>query len=1349
MKTKKGNRMLAGILCLCLLLSTMPLAGVSLEKGDSCHQAHDEACGYVQAVEGRECGHKHGDDCGAAGENGQYANCAHKHNDECGYKPAVAGKDCMHVHGDACSKETTAVTKAVETKDKKSSGTAGTTTGTTTSTTTGTTKAAEEKKESSLSAATTAVTQAAAKLGEFGRSGEQPGNDKVKTITGWSFVGGDNITKGELAMAGVSAGNQASLEAVVSMLPKKISAKIGEGTEEVLISWSCPTFVQTKGSWPITGEHIFTAALPAGYTCDTLPTVKVILGGAQTLNEIKGDGYSFNTQTGKLTITSNAGTINWRADANIAADGDARYNAIKSVVINQGVTRIEREAFRYCENLEGASLPSGLEYIGNDAFRKCIKLTGIVFPDSVTYIGEGAFGESGLKGRLQLPTSLTEIRANSFIYCKGLTGVNFPAGLTHIRKGAFSGCTGITIITLPSKLEEIGSGGFRDCDGLRTVVFESAAAPTLGKGAFTGVHSDFAIYTPKNAKGYEGADWSAYKVQEIGEYHPEDVGVINNIIDNNGLAATKDDEKSWNFVSWTEAAPKRIETMNWGAKSPDLTGALDLTGLSEATNLYISSNTKLTSVNVSGLTKLKNLYVSDNGITAANITGCTALEDLNIYNNKLKSLDVSGLSNISSLRCQNNGLEYLNISGLNKLTNFEGSGNSLTTLVNQDGNKVTVNKAQKGTTSIYGFNLDTNEISISAVPDNNHYFSRWIKNGGGNVDGGELSLVLDRDVEVEAEFSTKPGNGYSFDDVTGLLTVTTNEGTLNWQTEGVITDGNQIKAVEIKPGVTQIGRSAFWECSNLNRVAFADSVKRIGNQSFARTDVTGQLKLPSNLEHIGEYAFMDSKITGELVLPSTLKTLGRSAFERCGEITRVIIAGEIEKLEVSAFSACTKLTSVTFPRGLKSFYSRVFDRCTSLNTLHFLGDTAPTIADGEIDTFLKVEKTGTIYYPAGGQGYTDAWKNDNLELDDWTLASAYRLTVNNGTDETKSGLYNSGDSAVIKADEPEAGKVFDSWTGGDDSIFEGNGRISAETTITMPAGHVTVTATYKDVLKPDPDPDNPNPDPNPDNPDPDNPDPDKPTPDPDKPGTDPDDPNKPVDPNHKHTYGGDWLQDEGYHWQLCTGGDGETGNRAEHTFGRWVKEKDGCYADCTVCGYRRTESTRPVIPGYEDRYIADSHTGVKVRGYFSQDAKLEIKKGELHSAGECGACDGIRDRQNKGELIVLYDISLVSGSYTGDVTVEIPVGKEYNGQVVTILHCKDNVVESRTLTVKDGVARGTFTSLSPFAVVKATEEEKAQAIANGDVSPKTGDSALMWLWIASMLAAAAIGAVALRKKVKN
>lgn len=161
--------------------------------------------------------------------------------------------------------------------------------------------------------------------------------------------------------------------------------------------------------------------------------------------------------------------------------------------------------------------------------------------------------------------------------------------------------------------------------------------------------------------------------------------------------------------------------------------------------------------------------------------------------------------------------------------------------------------------------------------------------------------------------------------------------------------------------------------------------------------------------------------------------------------------------------------------------------------------------------------------------------------------------------------------------------------------------------------------------------------------------------------------------------------------------------------------------------------------GYTYQTVTDSSTGITVSGAIPAGAVLTITDLEL---GSSAACDAMRQRMNDDAYAFLLgkNISLSQG-FTGSLTVSLPVGAQYNGQTVTILHCKDGKLETYTATVQDGKATFTVTGLSPFAVF----------LSGGQVGiPQTGSSGFP-VWLGLLAAGALIGALflSLRRRSKS
>ena len=60
-------------------------------------------------------------------------------------------------------------------------------------------------------------------------------------------------------------------------------------------------------------------------------------------------------------------------------------------IIPAGVTRIDEEAFAWCDNLASVHIPNSVREIGPAAFCDCTGLTTVNIPNGVTNIGERAF----------------------------------------------------------------------------------------------------------------------------------------------------------------------------------------------------------------------------------------------------------------------------------------------------------------------------------------------------------------------------------------------------------------------------------------------------------------------------------------------------------------------------------------------------------------------------------------------------------------------------------------------------------------------------------------------------------------------------------------------------------------------------------------------------------------------------------------------------------------------------------------------------------------------------------------------------------------------------------------------
>ena len=205
------------------------------------------------------------------------------------------------------------------------------------------------------------------------------------------------------------------------------------------------------------------------------------------------------------------------------------------LVIPEGVTKIESQAFSDNDNLTAVEIPDSVTEIGDFAFGDCSKLISVTIPDSVTNIGEGAFiGFESLSSIIvsdnntkyksigncclskdgdvlifgcknsKIPNCVSKIGDSAFYGCRGLTYIEIPSSVTQIGNGAFGGCRGLTSIEIPSSVTQIGDHAFARCTGLTSIEIPNNLT-VICCGAFAGCTGLTSIEIPAWIVRVDGA----------------------------------------------------------------------------------------------------------------------------------------------------------------------------------------------------------------------------------------------------------------------------------------------------------------------------------------------------------------------------------------------------------------------------------------------------------------------------------------------------------------------------------------------------------------------------------------------------------------------------------------------------------------------------------------------------------------------------------------------------------------------------------------------------------------------------------------------------------------------------
>lgn len=179
---------------------------------------------------------------------------------------------------------------------------------------------------------------------------------------------------------------------------------------------------------------------------------------------------------------------------------------IKKVIIPDSVTSIEHFSFYNYENLESITIPDNVEVIGGLAFNGCESLTSITIPSSVKSIGRGAFRETkwlenqqkknplvvvnGIlidgcecSGKVTIPSSVKSIGDGAFVCCENLESITIPDSVTNIGKKAFDYCENLKSITIPNSVTSIEDSTFFNCENLKSITIPDSVT-SIADNAF-------------------------------------------------------------------------------------------------------------------------------------------------------------------------------------------------------------------------------------------------------------------------------------------------------------------------------------------------------------------------------------------------------------------------------------------------------------------------------------------------------------------------------------------------------------------------------------------------------------------------------------------------------------------------------------------------------------------------------------------------------------------------------------------------------------------------------------------------------------------------------------------------
>lgn len=455
----------------------------------------------------------------------------------------------------------------------------------------------------------------------------------------------------------------------------------------------------------------------------------------------------------------------------------------------------------------------------------------LTIPDTVEEIGEGAFANvSGLK-TIIIPGTVKEIGTNAFTNNADLTRVVLEEGIEIIGEEAFKECRNLETIELPESLVSIGASAFQDCNKLNNVKIPSKIT----------VIRAMTFYSCDNLSNITLQE----NLQEIQRNAFLSCSQLDNI-----------------YIS----------------KS-----------VSNIANSAFNSCTNLVNIEISEENK-KYSYSEDNGML------------IDTENNNIVFISSVVLNNTTTFSIPEG------------LTNFNAdirNNTNITTIV--------IPSSLETIGNVYIFPTTISDVQIKG--GNNEHFA--VENGClYNGDKTELIMCFTKNSEAEIADTVTIIKAYSFvqapniENVTFDGNITTIEEQVFWGTRN-----QKLKNIYIGSGVTSI--NPIFKYGNYYGTVTVDEMNTkysSENNEIYNKDKTELIGIYHNIQgsytvrpsvtKIGNSAFYNKNQMTEVLLPEGLKEISNSSFQFCTGLTEIYIPNSVETIATDAFSNSTNLMHI-------------------------------------------------------------------------------------------------------------------------------------------------------------------------------------------------------------------------------------------------------------------------------------------------------------------------------------------------------------------------------------------------------------------------------------------------------
>ena len=545
---------------------------------------------------------------------------------------------------------------------------------------------------------------------------------------------------------------------------------------------------------------------------------------------------------------------------------------LRTIIVPEGVTKIEGGAFYQLTSMTKIILPSTLTSIGTQAFYNCTALDSITIPEGVTSIEDGAFWECNKMKSVRLPKSLISIKSTGFAHCRSLTSIEIPVNATSVESAAFRACTGLISVIASSANGIYGGNIFEYCTNIKNIIIPEGTTAIKNAAFSSNFGSVTSIKIPASVKSIGDQAFSGCS----------------------GIVSISIPDSVSSIGAYAFSGCSGLTSVN----IPNAVSNLGIYSFQNCSNLSVLTlPTALSSINegvFSGCTKLATVSFPGSLVSLGKsaFSGCVLL-DLITIPSTVNSIGVScflGCTSLKSLVIPNS-VSTINTTAFSGCTGLASVQfpNSLSSIG-------------------YQAFLGCNALTSVTIPANTTINYNAFQNCKGLL-------------TATTPYAYNSGN--VFEGCFNLKTIVIPSG-MSFIKDYAFQNCNTLDSIQIPTSVYTIGSNAFYGCSNLKKLSLPKYLNTIKDNAFANCSSLNSISLPATLSVIPNSCF--SRCTGlsSITLPVSISTISSYAFDGCTGLNSIFIENSFPvnlTNYTSVFNSVIKTSCIlNVPYGTKARY---------------------------------------------------------------------------------------------------------------------------------------------------------------------------------------------------------------------------------------------------------------------------------------------------------------------------------------------------------------------------------------------------------------------------------------------